>query len=49
MKEDLSALSARCNEFVSKLRDEQAKEEARRKEEEAKREEEERKKKDVEE
>ena len=49
MKEDLSALSARCNEFVSKLRDEQAKEEARRKEEEAKREEEERKRKEEEE
>ena len=49
MKEDLSALSARCNEFVSKLRDEQAKEEAKRKEEEAKREEEERKKKEEEE
>ena len=42
-------MSARCNEFVSKLRDEQAKEEARRKEEEAKREEEERKRKEEEE
>lgn len=49
MKEDFSGLSARCNEFVSKLREEQAKEEAKKKEEEAKRLEEERKKKEEEE